>query len=107
MSHTPPLRCLDLSYPYSRNDLPSIKRACAGRAFVILGGFPSAPDEAVNSFREIRDLMVPDVVVVPALSVVPDSDPSALYRRMRVVADEYARRMNWGWRSEPHEVSKP
>jgi hypothetical protein len=106
MSHTPPLRCLDLSYPYSRNDLPAIKRACAGRAFVILGGFPAAPDEAVNTFREIMDLLAPDVVGVPALSVAPDSDPSGLYRRMRVVADEYARRMNWGWRNERQEVRK-
>jgi hypothetical protein len=107
MSHTPSLRGLDLSYPYSQNDLPSIERACAGRAFVILGGFPESPEEAVNAFREIMELMAPDVVVVPALSVLPDSDPPGLYRRMRVIANEYARRMNWGWRNERQEVSKP
>lgn len=61
----------------------------------------------VITFREIMDLMVHDVVVVPALSVVPDSDPSGLYRRMRIVTNEYARQMNWGWRNRRQEVSKP
>ena len=41
--------------------------------------------------------MVPDVIVVPHLTVPVKSDPGEVYRRMRGIADEYAKRMDWGW----------
>ena len=41
--------------------------------------------------------MAPDVIVVPHVIVPPDKNPGELYRRMREIAVEYARRMDWGW----------
>jgi hypothetical protein len=97
VSHQPPARCLDLNYEYSRGDLAAIKRLCARRAFVILGGFPTEPRRAVATYRRIMEQMVPDTIVIPSLYVTPAQEPLTLYRRLRRVADEYARRMTWGW----------
>ena len=97
LSHQPPPRAIDLSYQYSKADLPRMKRVLKKRAFVYLGNFPLDPAEAIEAYRQIMELMTPDVIVVPHLSVPLRSDPSAVYRRLRAIADEYAKRMDWGW----------
>lgn len=97
LQHNPPLRSVDLSYVYSRKDLPAIKKAFRKKAIVYLGGFPTDPDEAVQAFRDIMELMAPDVIVVPHVVMPLDKDPAELYRRMRKIAEEYAKRMDWGW----------
>lgn len=99
LEHTPPIRAIDLSYTYSRSDLPKIKDVCRKRAMVYLGEFPSQPDLAIEEYRRIMELMTPDVIVVPALCVPSDADAAGLYRRMRPIAEEYAKRMDWGWQS--------
>ena len=44
------------------------------------------------------ELMAPlDVIVVPHISVPLKSEPREVYRRLRAIADEYAKRMDWGW----------
>ncbi len=97
LSHRPTPRSLALSYTYSKKDFPRIKKALKKRAFVYLGGFPARPDEAIAAFREIMELMAPDVIVVPHVSVSVQNDPSEVYRRLREIAEEYAKRMDWGW----------
>jgi hypothetical protein len=74
-----------------------MKRALRKRAFVYLAGFPSVPAYAIAAYREIMELMAPDVIVVPHVSVPLDADPAELYRDLREIAEEYARRMDWGW----------
>ena len=97
LSHNPPIRALDLSYMYSHADLPRMKRVLKKRAFVYLGNFPVDPAEAIEAYRQIMELMTPDVIVVPHLIVPLRSEPREVYRRMRAIADEYAKRMDWGW----------
>lgn len=97
LKHTPAPRSLDLSYLYSEHDLAAIKKVCRKRALVYLLEFPSQPQQAVDTFREVMELMAPDVVVIPVLTVTPEDQPAELYRRMRVISEEYARRMDWGW----------
>ncbi len=97
LSHRPAPRSLDLSYPYSKRDLPRIKRVLRKRAFVYLTNFPADPEEAIGAFREIMELMAPDVIVVPHVTVAVRHEPQEVYRRMREIADEYAKRMDWGW----------
>jgi hypothetical protein len=97
LSHNPLPRSIDLSYPYSKVDFPRIKRVLKKRAFAYLGNFPINPEEAVETYREIMELMTPDVIVVPHLIVPLKSEPGNVYRRMRAIAEEYAKRMNWGW----------
>jgi len=97
LGHRPAPRSLDLSYAYSKQDFPRIKRVLKKRALVYLSGFPERADEAIAAFREIMELMAPDVIVVPHLAVSVQSEPSEVYRKMRRIAEEYAKRMDWGW----------
>jgi hypothetical protein len=59
--------------------------------------FPAQLQRAVAAFEEIMELMTPDVVVIPVLTVATEDAPAELYRRMRQTAQEYAKRMDWGW----------
>ena len=97
LEHTPRLRAIDLSFRYSKNDLPAIKRQCRRQALIYMGEFPSKPQEALDTFRGIMELMSPDVVVIPVLNVRIEDSPAELYAAMRTVSEEYARRMDWGW----------
>jgi hypothetical protein len=97
LRHVPPPRAIDLSFRYSRNDLVTIKRVCRKRALIYMGEFPSQPQEALHTFREVMELMTPDVIAIPVLVVRREDRPAELYRAMRAVAEEYARRMDWGW----------
>ena len=100
LSHQPALRSVDLNYEYSKNDLPAIKAAFRKKALVYLGGLPTEPEEAIEAFREIMELMAPDVIVIPHVIVPVDKNPGEVYRRMRGIAEEYAKRMDWGWGDE-------
>ena len=97
LEHTPRLRAIDLSFRYSKDDLPAIKSRCRKQALIYMGEFPSKPQEALDTFRGIMELMSPDVVVIPVLNVRIEDNPAELYAAMRTVSEEYARRMDWGW----------
>ena len=97
LEHTPPPRSLDLSYPYSKGDLDAIKETCRKQALVYMADFPDRPAEAVEAYRQIMERMAPDVVVIPTLCVTTRDDVPAIHRRLREIAQEYARRMDWGW----------
>ena len=97
LEHTPRLRAIDLSFHYSKDDLPAIKRACRRQALIYMGEFPSEPQEALDTFRGIMEFMSPDVVVIPVLNVRIEDSPAEFYAAMRTVSEEYAKRMDWGW----------
>ena len=97
LSHDPPPRSIDLSYQYSKVDFPRIKQVCKKRAFVYLGNFPADPEEAIEAYQWIMELMAPDVIVIPHLIVPLKCQPREVRRRMRLIAEEYAKRMEWGW----------
>ena len=88
-------QCLDLADKYSRADLPKFKTSLRGKAFIFLSG--PGPGDPVAWFRDIMELMAPDVIVVPVLTLRPEDKPEELCRQLRPIAVEYARRMNWGW----------
>jgi len=62
-----------------------------------MGEFPSQPQEALDTFRNVMEFMTPDVMVIPVLGVPLDDHPAEFYRAMRAIAEEYAQRMDWGW----------
>jgi uroporphyrinogen-III decarboxylase len=97
LKHTPPPRAIDVTYEYSKNDLPAIKKVCRKRAIIYMIEFPAQPKQTIAAFGEIMALMTPDVVVIPVLTVTTKDEPAELYRRMRQIAEEYAKRMDWGW----------
>lgn len=96
LKHTPAPRSIDLTYEYSKKDLPVIKKVCRKRAIIYLIEFPAQPQQALAAFEEVMELMTPDVVVIPVLTVTTEDAPAELYRRMRQIAEEYAKRMDWG-----------
>jgi uroporphyrinogen-III decarboxylase len=99
VSHEFSPRNLDLAYRYSHNDLPKLKRSLRQRAFIYLyyDDLDAAEPDPVAWFRRIMELMAPDVIVVPIIHCRPEDDPQALWARLLPVAEEYARRMEWGW----------
>lgn len=94
VAHALSPRSLDLSDTYSHNDLPKFKQSLRGKAFIYL--FHSEGDP-VEWYREIMELMAPDVIVAPVFTVSPQDEPEVLCSKLRPIATEYARRMNWGW----------
>lgn len=92
-------RCLDLAYRYSKQDLTKMKASLKQRAFIYLYYDDSDGDDSgpVEWFRRVMELMAPDVIVVPVIFCRPADDPPALWQQLRVIAEEYARRMDWGW----------
>ncbi len=88
-------RSLDLADTYSHRDLPKMKVSLRKKAFILLSW--DGKPEPVAWYREIMELMTPDVIVVPMLHVAPEQDPEEVCRRLRPIAEEYARRMDWGW----------
>jgi uroporphyrinogen-III decarboxylase len=88
-------RSLDLSDTYSHRDLPKMKSSLKRKAFILLN-WDGKPDP-VDWYREIMELMAPDVIVVPSFNIRPERGPDEICRRLRPIAEEYARRMDWGW----------
>ena len=89
-------RSLDLADPFSHGDLPSFKRSLKGKAFIYLF-YCGTREEAVDWYRDVMEQMAPDVIVVPVFHVSPQDDAEGLICKLRTIAVEYARRMEWGW----------
>jgi hypothetical protein len=96
VAHTYAPRAIDLAGTYSYEDLPALKQSFRGKAFVYLF-FDDVDADPAEWYAEIMRLMAPDVLVVPVVTVPVGDDPEALCRRMVPIAEEYARRMDWGW----------
>jgi uroporphyrinogen-III decarboxylase len=88
-------RSLDLSDQYSHRDLPKFKQSLRRKAFIYL--FYNGGKTPVEWYREIMELMAPDVIVVPVFQVGPQDEPDELCRNLQIIASEYAMRMDWGW----------
>ncbi|MHB0857165.1 MAG: uroporphyrinogen decarboxylase family protein [Anaerolineae bacterium] len=89
-------RNLDLAGTYSYGDLKRFKQSFKKKAFVFISwdGLTATPEQYLS---DIMELMAPDVIVVPNFHARPQDDPEALVHRLRPIAEEYARRMDWGW----------
>jgi uroporphyrinogen-III decarboxylase len=96
-AHSP--RAIDLAGTYSYGDLPALKRSLRKKAFIYLF-FDDAQADPVQWYAGIMAMMAPDVLVVPAVTVGLGDGPEEVCRRMMPVAEEYARRMDWGWETE-------
>jgi len=88
-------RSLDLFDQYSHDDLPKFKESLRQKAFIYL--FYCGAKTPVDWYRDVMELMAPDVIVVPVFEISPEDNPEALLHELRKIATEYAGRMNWGW----------
>ncbi len=95
-------RSLDLVDTYSHADLPAFKRSLKGKAFIYLY-FDSGTNSGLTPdtwYRDLMELMAPDVLVVPVVGAIDLEEAIEFGRRFRPIAREYARRMEWGWNTE-------
>jgi len=88
-------RNLDLADTYSHSDLPKFKVSLKRKAFIYLGWDGSG--DPVAWYRELIETLAPDVIAVPLWVLKPEDHPEELCRQLRPLAQEYARRMEWGW----------
>jgi hypothetical protein len=88
--HDPRIYAVDLAYDYSKNDLPVFKEAFKGQGIIYLY-MPADP----NEYRRVMEILAPDVIAIPEVSVSPDQDVEGLYKAFLAVSKEYAARMNW------------
>lgn len=92
-------RALDLSDAYSHDDLPKFRVSLKKKAFIYLW-WDTVKDpslEPVSWYRCIMELMTPDVIVVPVIILSPEDEPEEVCRKLGPIAEEYAKRMDWGW----------
>jgi uroporphyrinogen-III decarboxylase len=97
VAHPVSPRSLDLSDTYSHADLQKLKKSLKHRAFIYL--FFDGGRSATDWYREVMEIMAPDVIVVPVMTVTPADEPEVLYRDLQRITTEYAARMDWGWDS--------
>jgi uroporphyrinogen-III decarboxylase len=95
VAHQFSARAIDLSDRYSHRDLPELKQSFRKKAFVYL--YWDGDTDPVAWYAAIMELMAPDVIVLPVVTVGPDDEPEEVCRGMRAIATEYAWRMDWGW----------
>ncbi|MDO8588310.1 MAG: uroporphyrinogen decarboxylase family protein [Armatimonadota bacterium] len=93
LSHEPRIRAVDLAYDYSKNDLDAFKKAFA-REGLIYFGF-GGPDFGLADYRQVMEVLAPDVICVPCVTCGPDDDVKGIYGAYLEISCEYARRMNW------------
>lgn len=99
LDHTPPINGINCSYKYTRDDLPRLREAFAGRGLVqAMFDNNETAAEMVAGFRHMMEVLAPDVVALP-IPIVNDGWSDAeivdLYWAMREVAEEYAANMRW------------
>lgn len=95
VAHSYSPRSVDLSDRYSHADLPKLKQSFRKKAFVYL--YWDGGSDPVAWYREIMELMTPDVIVLPIVRLGPQDGAEEVCQRLRVIAQEYAKRMDWGW----------
>jgi hypothetical protein len=98
-------RAVDLADRYSHADLPKFKGSFKGKGFIYL--YWDGGSDPVEWFREVMELMAPDVVVVPVFRFGPQDGAEEICRRLRPIAEEYAKRMEWGWERPGHKGTRP
>jgi len=95
-------RNLDLATSYSHADLPKFKRSLKKKAFIYMGC--PGDENPLDWYRRLIDLMAPDVIVVPTFGFRPEDNPEEWVQKLRPLAEEYARRMDWGWERPLHRA---
>ncbi len=99
LRHSPPINGINCSYRYTRDDLPKLGKAFAGRG-VVQAMFDNGEtaQEMLDGFRHLMDTLAPDTIGLP-MPIVDDTWSDAeiteLYREMREIGKEYAANMRW------------
>ena len=85
--------CIDLGSRFSFQDLPALRDACKGKAFIYLA-WEGEPDP-VDWFRSVVEICSPDLLVVPLFNFGNIDDAKEVYPKLKTIAEEYAKQLNW------------
>jgi len=104
LEHTPLINGINCSYRYTRDDLPQLCRAFAGRGLVqAMFDNGESAQEMLDGFRYMMEILAPETVGLP-IPIVDDTWSDAeiteLYYEMREIGAEYAAIVHWRDRSE-------
>jgi hypothetical protein len=99
LDHTPPINGINCSFQYTRNSLPLLRKAFAGRGLVqVMFDNGETAEIMVAGFRFLMEELAPEVIALPVPQVDDswsDAEIIELYYAMREVAIEYAANMRW------------
>lgn len=95
VAHEVSPRSFNFPDSFTHADLPKLKASFKKKAFIHLAW--SGGEDPVSWFQRIMELMAPDVIAVPLISLPPEEDAEGICQALRSIAEEYARRMDWGW----------
>jgi len=101
LNHTPRISGADLAYKFSKEDLPTFRKAFAGQGVIYLGLYCSSHEEYVCEYRHIMDALAPDVIAVTQINIDENLilsgkiDPVKLHKELYKLSKEYARCI-WG-----------
>ena len=94
LGHEPPIAGVNLAYEYSLRDIPAFREPFARKGIIYLG-FSGSPTEASARYRGVMDMLAPDVICIPQVTITENDDAAAYYAAMLEVSREYADRV-WG-----------
>lgn len=94
LAHDPPIAGVNLAYEYSLRDLAAFREPFARRGIIYMS-FAGTPAEAAAKYRGVMEMLAPDVIVIPQVSITERDDAAAYYEAMLEVSKEYAER-TWG-----------
>lgn len=101
LEHTPPISGVDLSFQYSRADLPKFREPFRRKGILYLGMGFSSIDGTIADYRYIIESLAPDVIAIPSIVIgegMVDAglcDVGRLYDELHAMSREYAARI-WG-----------
>jgi len=88
---------VDLAEEYSYQDLHFFKESFKKKAFIFLKCTAMSIDKIEKQYKEIMELMAPDVMLIPTYEVCDKQEAKETYLRLMPIAKEYAKRMNFGF----------
>ncbi len=99
LDHDPPINGINCSFRYTRDDLPRLGKAFAGRGLVqAMFDNGETAEEMIEGFRFMMETLAPDTVGLPMPIVNDDwsdAEITDLYEALREVGREYAANMRW------------
>lgn len=99
LDHSPPIDGINCSFQYTRDALPLLHKAFAGRGLVqVMFDNGETAEAMLAGFRYLMEELAPDVIALPVAQVDDswsDAEITDLYYAMREVAVEYAANIRW------------
>ncbi len=101
LEHTPVISGVDLSYEYSKDDLPKFRKPFKGRGIIYLSSAFQSYEQTIADYNHIIHSLLPDVIAIPSITIEEadvlsgNCNPEKLYEDLRKMSEGYASNMDW------------